>query len=113
MLGTGLQESLFYELVNNVADQFAGDSSVMVSDEARTLLIELALPYTSRVEQELSEGSITREFLSNSLYTVLDNALQVGQDRGDLNPGIGSGGTINVAAVHLSMQRYCPYLFWC
>jgi hypothetical protein len=78
---------------------------VRVTPEARGILIERAQPYKQRVEQELSEGSITGEFLQNSLATVLGNAFLIALEQNE--------DTIDERVIGKSMGRYCPYLFWC
>jgi hypothetical protein len=103
--GRGTSEINFYALVNRVADEFQQSSGLIVNPDARNLLVSLAMPYTAHVQEELIAGSITREFLVESIFTLFRNAYEIAyaQDRNYIDVGI----------VQLSMARYCPYLFWC
>jgi hypothetical protein len=94
----------FHQLVNAAADEFQGQYGVIVLPGCRELLINRALPYSQHVQQEISTGNVTIEFLKRSLFTVLENAHQIGTPtRLDIDEDL----------IEQSMERYCPYLFWC
>jgi hypothetical protein len=95
----------FTDLVNRVADRFERQTGMRVSNGARDELIRPALPYRDHVEQELTAGNITIDFLESSIFTVLGNARDIANSWG--RDHVGEDTTQE------SMRRYCPYLFWC
>ena len=95
----------FKDLVNSVADQFTSDTGMPVNPLARDKLIFRALPYKEKVETEIASGTISIEFLRQSIRTVLENARKVAEDWG--RTAVGEDTTEE------SIKRDCPYLFWC
>lgn len=95
----------FTLLVNKVADRFQDRAGMVVDTGARELLVTTALPYRDHVEQELSAGAITMEFLEQCLREVLENAQTVASEWGR--------GEIDEGTTKESMARYCPYFPWC
>ena len=92
-------------LVNRVADDFQRTEKYVVTSAARHALIEPALPHAPAVRHELSEGRITISFLQSCVFQVLELArtfVQPSERR-----------IIDKPEVEASMQRYCPYVFWC
>lgn len=103
---TDLAEPLdIRKLVNEVADRFEADNKIVVRPGAREELIQPALPHRETVERALQSGEITREFLEESLRTVLKNAMEIAKERGR--------DAVCEDTTRDSMKRYCPYLFWC
>ena len=93
------------ELVNQVCEQFQKVEEYQVTHDAREALIKPALPHRFEVQSELSEGRITIAFLQTCVSQVLELARTfVPPDR----PNV-----IDKPEVEASMQKYCPYVFWC
>ena len=92
-------------LVNDTADSFSKEFGVRVGGAAREELITRALPYRETVANELADGTITIEFLQDTLLAVLKNARRIMLDGDALEVG--------VEEVVASMEEECPYLFWC
>jgi hypothetical protein len=95
----------FHALVNQVANEFESATGMPVNPNARGLLISLAVPHRLDVQRELDSGGITIEFLEQGLRTLLENARDIALERGV--------DRIGEDITDASMQRYCPYLFWC
>lgn len=95
----------FQKLVSRISDQFELQNTIEVLPKARKALSEPANEYTDHVEQEISEDNISIEFLEDSLRKVLENALDIAKELGLEE--------IDEHVIQESMNRYCPYLFWC
>lgn len=95
----------FKKLVNSVADKFENETGMKVKPKARLELINPALPHQKTVEKALNSGEITRDFLEDSLKTVLRNAMDIAKEW--------KRDEIGEETTKESMKRYCPYLFWC
>lgn len=95
----------FYSLVNQVAKEFERSTGMPVNPNARDILISMALPHSRDVQRELDSGRITENFLKAGLWEVLKNAHDIALEKG--------ADRIGEDITRASMQRYCPYLFWC
>ena len=96
----------FDRIVNTAADNFEQSKRIKVSPDGRQALVDPAIPYQDRVENELRSGEITYQFLTQSVTEVLENGLDIIRIE-DLPP------VINGNVVRKSMKRYCPYIMWC
>lgn len=92
-------------LVNDAVGFFSREFDVIISDSVRNELISRALPYQEQVTKELADGSITIDFLRGTLVSVLRSARNIMVDNATSEIGIDE--------IQKSMERNCPYLFWC
>ena len=97
----------FRVLVERVVRQCEELQRIPVSTGAINILVEAALPYRDRVEQELLAGQISIAFLEYCVFTVLENAREIAANQGR-DPI-----EIDEHIMQESMRRYCPYIFWC
>jgi hypothetical protein len=110
-------QAFLVDLINRVIKNFE-NSYVKVSGHGRRQLIQPALPHSEDVEQALSKGSITVEFLEECVFSILRDALAIRVSRkrrriryqriGRTRRFIITGEDISAA-----MKRNCPYVFWC
>ena len=100
-----MDELDFRKLVEEVAGRFRVEARVPVATDAVENLIRPMLPHLDEVSQSLQEGKIDREYLESCVKSILGEALEVAKELGD--DYVGLGHTV------VSMQRSCPYLFWC
>lgn len=92
-------------LINRVADQFALSSGMPVDAGARYAMVSPARPHSDQVSLAVQKGSITVRFLEDCIETMLRNAFEIASD--------GDRRVIDRQTIIASMNRYCPYLFWC
>jgi hypothetical protein len=102
---SNVPEVNFYILVNRVINEFESNHDVKVSDSARNLLIEQALPYEQHVITEISQGKVTLNFIEKSLMKLLIHTYELAstQNRKEIDDKL----------IKQSEKDYCPYLFWC
>lgn len=93
------------DLVNTVADTFERHIGMSISEEARREFIQPSLPYQDHVNEELEAGRIDIDFLLTSINLLFQNAVDIAIATGKAE--------IDGDSARASMQRYCPYLFWC
>ena len=87
--------------VNRVVDQFERETGARVEPSGRDALIQPALPYASEVES----GRLPLAQLEAGLWQLLRGARELG--------GYRIIGGLDEVAMHESMRRYCPFVFWC
>lgn len=87
--------------VNRVVDQFQRETGASVEQSARDALIRPALPYAPEVES----GRLSIARLEVALWQLLQSARELS--------GYRLIGGLNAAAMHESMRRNCPVVFWC
>ncbi len=92
-------------LVRGVAQRFEKETGMSITARALDALVIPALPHLETVTRELDEGKVTVPFLEDSVRTVLVNARTVAVERGEA--------ALSFYAVRDSMEKECPYSFWC
>jgi hypothetical protein len=105
--GIVMNEEELLDLIDRVSDRFEQSFHVRVIQAARTALFLPARPHIEDVTRNLELNIITISFLENSVYEILNHAYADNR-----KPDLGLI-DIDYDAVQRSMQRYCPYLFWC
>jgi hypothetical protein len=94
-------EDFIRRLIARTSDRFTMDSGRIVSSEARSALLEPALPHVADVFREMLAGHVSESDLLGHVTSILRNAIKYA------SPGI------DRKAVEASMDDDCPYLFWC
>ena len=127
-------------IVTDVADRFQRDWGVEVTGTARSALLEPARQHQQKIEEELSEGRITLEFLEGAIRQVLSAArdiarqeaetqLKDAEDRRtstkdrrastqkrqgkDRRKRLEEGNKIEDRHIIESIKKDCPYIPWC
>jgi hypothetical protein len=95
----------FPALVNSAADYFQHLSLITVTDSGRQALIDPAMAYQEKVDNEIREKKITHGFLFETVLTVLQTGLEIARDQ--------NRPAIDASCVVQSIKRKCPYLMWC
>ena len=75
-------------------------------EQAIHALVQPSLSHLEEVREALQRGTISREFLGNSIHTLLANACNIASERGDVT-------TISAEIIKAAMKKHCPYVFWC
>jgi hypothetical protein len=92
-------------LIKNVAIKYSSMARFKVSEEAIEALLMPTIPHLSDVTRELLNESISVDFLENGVLSILKNAEEFARQR-RLN-------FIGSRDINLSMEKDCPYVFWC
>jgi len=121
-------------VVSDVADRFQREWGVVVTGAARNALLEPARQHQQQIEEELSEGRITLEFLEDAILQVLSVARMLAREElkkqsGDVERRVNTKGRREKSRVgkdrrgkrheieerHVleSMKKDCPYIPWC
>lgn len=120
----GAPTNLDFEIVvTDVADRAQRKWGVVVTAAARGALLKPAREHQQQIEEELSEGRITLEFLEDSIEKVLSVAHAISRDelkdrrkktrQGEERRKKVRGQTIEERHVLESMKKDCPYIPWC
>lgn len=92
-------------LIHSVCNEFYQSSGFLVSEIAIDELFKPTIPHLQDVTQKLRNGHISIAFLRQSLTTVLNNARIFAIERDKKYIGFKD--------VRDSMEKECPYVFWC
>ena len=95
----------FERMVHDTAKRFSSRHKVKVSDESIREIIRPGLPHLNDVNRAMAAQKMTQRILSDSVYSILTNALLYANEIGQNHIGENT--------VQESMRRNCPYLFWC
>jgi hypothetical protein len=94
-------EDFMRRLIGRASDRFTKDWGITVLPDARSALLEPALPHAAGVLREIQLGRSSEPQLLGHVSTILRNAIK----HASLD--------IDRKAVEASMEDDCPYLFWC
>jgi hypothetical protein len=95
----------FPALVNLAADYFQQQVKMFVTSDGRIALIRPALEHQDEVDAAIRDNRITRGFLVESVFQVLDNGYGIAREEGRSE--------IDEYVVRKSMAKRCPYIMWC
>ena len=92
-------------LVKRVVKDFSEKYDIKVTDYAIEEIIKPAIPHLANVTESLNQKKITTPFLEDSIRTILRNARAMAIES--------RGNYIGLTEIQKSMEKDCPYLFWC
>jgi len=93
------------DLIQSVCEEFSSETQLNVTEQARARLFEPTVPHLTDVTRELREERISPAFLRQSVRKVIDNAHSFARER--------KHDYIGFEDIRDSMEKDCPYVFWC
>ena len=93
------------DLIRLVCEEFHRETRFSVTEYAIEELFAPTIPHLEEVSQELLNENITTDFLHRSIRTVLNNARGFASER--------KRTYIGYQEIKESMDKECPYVFWC